>query len=151
MPSRMVSVIDDDPAVREGTIDLLNSAGFLAKTFDDAERFLESGAVDSAWCIIADMRMPGMSGLELHNHLLKAGKNIPTILITAFPRKYDHARARELGCGYLSKPFSENDLLSYVRTAISGERGSPISFFGNDSQNEPGLRNSRAISKPGIG
>jgi len=120
MANLVISVIDDDPAVREGTIDLLNSAGFAAETFTDADEFLKSGRADDASCVVADMRMPGMSGLELHDHLLRAGKNIPTILITGFPKQADRARALESGvCCYLSKPFSEKDLLSYIRLALS--------------------------------
>lgn len=123
MPNLVISIIDDDSAVREGTIDLLNSAGFVAETFTDADEFLKSGRVDDASCVVADMRMPGMSGLELHDHLLKAGKNIPTILITGFPKEADRARALESGvCCYLSKPFSEKDLLSHVRLALSPGR-----------------------------
>ena len=124
MPNSVVSVIDDDPSVREGTIDLLNSAGFFAEFFKDAEEFLKSGRVDGASCVVADMRLPGMSGLELYDHLLRVGKNIPTILITAFPEKSDRARALEFGVGcYLSKPFSEKDLLSNIRLALSSPRG----------------------------
>ena len=123
MPNLVISIIDDDSAVREGTIDLLNSAGFVAETFTDADEFLKSGRVDDASCVVADMRMPGMSGLELHDHLLKAGKNIPTILITGFPKEADRARALESGvCCYLSKPFSEKDLLSHIRLALSPGR-----------------------------
>jgi FixJ family two-component response regulator len=125
MPNRLVSIIDDDPSVREGTVDLLNSAGFVAETFEDADAFLKSGRVDSASCVVADMRMPGMSGLELHDHLLRAGKNIPTILITAFPQEGDRARALKSGvCCYLPKPFSEKELLSHIRLAHSSRRGS---------------------------
>ena len=125
MPSPVVSIIDDDPSVREGTIDLLNSAGFVAETFKDADEFLKSDRVDDAFCVVADMRMPGMSGLELHDHLLRVGKSIPTILITAFPQDGDRTRALASGVsGYLSKPFSDKDLLSYVRLALSSRRDS---------------------------
>jgi CheY-like chemotaxis protein/CelD/BcsL family acetyltransferase involved in cellulose biosynthesis len=120
MPNATISIIDDDPSVREATIDLLNSAGFVAETFKDADEFLKSGRVDDASCVVADMRMPGMSGLELHDHLLRAGKSIPTILITAFPKDGDRALALGAGvCCYLSKPFSESDLLSNIRNALS--------------------------------
>src|ERR1700731_4817722 len=123
MPNAIISIIDDDPSVGEATIDLLNSAGFVAETFKHADEFLKSGRVDDASCIVADMRMPGMSGLELHDHLLRAGKTIPTILITAFPRNGDRARALESGVScYLSKPFNDKDLLSYVRSALSSRR-----------------------------
>ena len=124
MPN-LVSIIDDDPAVREGTLDLLNSAGLVAEAFKDADEFLKSGRIDNASCVVADMRMPGMSGLELHDHLQKAGKNIPTILITAFPAEGDRARALKSGVlSYLSKPFSEKNLLSQIGLAHSSRRGS---------------------------
>ena len=123
MPDLVISIIDDDPAVREGTTDLLNSVGFAAETFTNADEFLKSGRAADASCIVADMRMPGMSGLELHDHLLGSGNYIPTILITGFPGETDRARALESGvCCYLSKPFSERDLLSYVRVALSSRR-----------------------------
>src|SRR5450432_3218423 len=125
MPNLVISIIDDDSAVREGTIDLLNSAGFVAETFTDADEFLKSGRVDGASCVVADMRMPGMSGLELHEYLQRAGKKIPTILITAFPTKRDRARALKSGVmGYLPKPFSEKDLLSQIDLAHSSRRAS---------------------------
>ena len=125
MSSPVVSIIDDDSSVREGTMDLLNSAGFVAEAFKDADEFLKFGRVDDAFCVVADVRMPGMSGLELHDHLLRVGKSIPTIVITAFPRDSDRTRALESGVsGYLSKPFSDKDLLSCVRLALSSRRDS---------------------------
>lgn len=118
----LVSIIDDDASVREGAVDLLNSAGFAAATFENADQFLESGRIDDACCIVADMRMPGRSGLEIHDHLLQAGKHIPTILITAFPKESDRTRALESGVsGYLSKPFSGKDLLSCIGAALSSQ------------------------------
>lgn len=124
----LVSIIDDDASVREGAVDLLNSAGFAAATFENADEFLGSGRIADACCIVADMRMPGMSGLEIHDYLLRAGKSIPTILITAFPKEADRARAIQSGVhGYLSKPFSGKDLLSCIGAALSSQepRSSP--------------------------
>ncbi len=107
-------------------MDLLNSAGYAAEAFNNPDQFLKSGRVNGTSCVVADVRMPGMSGLELCDHLLKAGKDIPTVLITAFPKECDRARARELGVrSYLSKPFSEKELLSSVRLALSSQRGMP--------------------------
>jgi FixJ family two-component response regulator len=121
MRHHVVSIIDDDPSVREGTMDLLNSAGFAAEAFNDADEFLTSGRLDATSCLVADMRMPGKSGIELHDHLLRAGKEIPTIIITAYPRERDRAHALEAGVwGYLTKPFCEKDLLSSVRSALDG-------------------------------
>jgi len=120
MSDFFISIIDDDPSVREGAMDLLNSAGFAARTFQDADEFLRSGGVDDTSCIVADMRMPGMSGLELHDHLVGSGKHIPTILITAFSKDADRDRALSSGiCCYLRKPFSETDLLSCLRLALA--------------------------------
>jgi FixJ family two-component response regulator len=120
MSDLVISIIDDDPSVREGAMDLLNSAGFAARTFQDADEFLRSGRVDDTTCIVADMRMPGMSGLELHDHLVGSGKHIPTILMTAFSKDADRDRALSSGvCCYLCKPFSETDLLSCVRQALA--------------------------------
>ena len=115
----VVSIVDDDPSVREGTVDLLNSMGFLAQTFQDADHFLKSDRLNCTSCLIADMRMPGMTGIELHNHLVTSGKPVPTILITAFPNDSDRARALRAGvfC-YLAKPFKENDLLACLRSAL---------------------------------
>jgi CheY-like chemotaxis protein len=119
MPN-VVSIIDDDPAVREATLDLLNSAGLTAETFKDADEFLKSGRIEATSCVVADMRMPGMSGPELHDHLQKAGKNVPTILITAFPSDGDRTRALKSGVfSYLSKPFLEKDFLSQIHLALS--------------------------------
>lgn len=116
----MISIIDDDPSVREGAMDLLNSAGLVAETFRDAAEFLGSGRVDDTACVIADMRMPGISGLDLHDYLQKSGKNIPTILITAFSKDAERERALRSGvCCYLTKPFSEKDLLSCIRLALA--------------------------------
>lgn len=116
----VVSIIDDDASAREGAIDLLNSAGFATAAFESADQFLITGGIDDACCIVADVRMPGKSGLEIPDYLLKAGKNIPTILITAFPKESDRVRAIESGArGYLSKPFRGEDLLSCISTALS--------------------------------
>jgi FixJ family two-component response regulator len=123
----MVSIVDDDPAVCEGLMDLLSSMGFASEAFENAEAFLKSGLPDKTSCLIADMQMPGMSGLDLHDHLVRSGKIIPTILITAFPKDADRGRA--LGAGvkcYLAKPFSEIELLTCIKgLQPSGEGPSP--------------------------
>jgi FixJ family two-component response regulator len=120
MPKKpVISVIDDDVSVREGTVDLLNSMGFIAKPFQRADDFLKSNCHPSTSCLIADVRMPGMSGLELHNCLVGSGNLIPTILITAFPNDRDRERALQAGVKcYLTKPFKEDDLLACIRTAL---------------------------------
>jgi CheY-like chemotaxis protein len=135
MPN-LVAIIDDDPAVREGTADLLHSTGLAAETFKDAGEFLKSDRIDKASCVIADVRMPGMSGLDLHDHLQRAGKNIPTILITAFPTDGDRARALTSGVlSYLPKPFNEKKLLSQIGVAHSPQHRSGAPHVGSGTLN----------------
>jgi FixJ family two-component response regulator len=115
----LISIVDDDASVREGTKDLIEASGFVAKTFRDAEDFLQSKSIGSTSCLITDMLMPGMTGLELHNRLVGDGKSIPTILVTAFPNDRDRSRARTAGvlC-YLAKPFAEDELLACIQSAL---------------------------------
>jgi FixJ family two-component response regulator len=122
----IISIIDDDPSVREGTMDLLNSMGLAADTFEHASAFLNSSRLHSTSCLIADVQMPGMSGLELYECLVSSGNAIPTILITAFPNHRDRTRAREAGVEcYLTKPFSESELLACIREALNPDRRTP--------------------------
>jgi FixJ family two-component response regulator len=120
MPKKpVISIVDDDNSVREGTVDLVKAMGFVAEAFPSAENFLNSKRLHNTSCLITDVRMPGMTGFELHNRLVSSGNVIPTILITAFPNDKDQARAQQAGvfC-YLSKPFSEDDLLACIRSAL---------------------------------
>ncbi len=114
-----VAIVDDDESVRDTTKDLLDSAGLSAATFDSAESFLQSKGTCAIQCLIADMRMPGMTGLELYDHLAAAGTPIPTVLITAYPDERALVRALETGviC-FLTKPFSPEDLLTCIETAL---------------------------------
>ena len=119
--SSMISIVDDDLSVREATMDLLRAMGFTAKVFPCAEDFLASELRHNTSCLISDMRMPGMSGLELHNRLVEAGTPIPTILMTAFPNDRDKASALQAGVvGYLSKPFNETELLGFIHSVLEG-------------------------------
>ena len=118
-----VAIVDDDESVRDTTKDLLDSAGLSAATFDSAESFLQSKNVRTIRCLVADMRMPGMTGLELHGHLAAAGTPIPTILVTAYPDERVRSRALSRGviC-FLAKPFSAEDLLTCIETALRIDR-----------------------------
>jgi FixJ family two-component response regulator len=114
-----ISIVDDDASVREATLDLFRSMGFTAEVFACADDFLASGFPRNASCLISDMRMPGMSGLELYNHLVEAGTPIPTILMTAFPNETDKARALQAGVvGYLTKPFNAAELLGFIQLVL---------------------------------
>jgi FixJ family two-component response regulator len=120
MPNKpVIAIVDDDESVREAMMSLMRALGFLAEAFPCAEVFLKSDGVQRTSCLIADVRMPGMSGLELYRHLVASGKPIPTVLITA--HSDDGVRARALKAGiicYLTKPFREDDLLECIRSAL---------------------------------
>jgi FixJ family two-component response regulator len=114
----LISVVDDDESMREAVRGLMKSLGYTAEVFASAEEFLNSRQLRRTSCLIADVHMPGMTGLDLHRHLVASGKIIPTILITAYPD--DSVRERALGDGvvcYLSKPFDENDLLTCIHSS----------------------------------
>jgi FixJ family two-component response regulator len=122
----VISIIDDDDSVREGTMDLLKSAGFIAEAFEHANAFLKSSRLHSTSCLIADVQMPGMTGLDLHDHLVRSGNFIPTILITAFPNTRDRVRAQRAGVDcYLTKPFNECELLGCVSKALNTDGREP--------------------------
>jgi FixJ family two-component response regulator len=116
----LISVVDDDESMRQAIEGLMKSLGYTAEAFASAEEFLNSRKVLRTSCLIADVHMPGMTGIELHRHLAASGQPIPTILITAYPD--DSVRVRALGdgvIGYLSKPFDENDLLACIRSSLN--------------------------------
>ena len=98
-------------------MDLLNSMGFVTETFERAHEFLASERLNSTSCLIADVQMPGMTGIELHRRLIASGRNIPTILITAFPDERDRAMQSGAIC-YLIKPYHDEDLLSCIHSAL---------------------------------
>jgi FixJ family two-component response regulator len=120
MPNKpLIAIIDDDESIRDTTKDLLESAGFSATTFPCAASFLSSEQLPHTACLVTDMRMPGMTGLELHRALVASGHPIPTVLIAAYPD--DRTRARALKGGViccLAKPFTPEVLLDCIRTAL---------------------------------
>jgi Response regulator len=123
----LVAIVDDDLSIRNGTRDLLNAAGFSTAIFEDARSFLASASRATAACLVTDMRMPGMTGLELIETLVASGHDIPTVLITAHPEKVTRSRAREAGITcYLSKPFAPDELLGCIRAALGKARTSLI-------------------------
>jgi FixJ family two-component response regulator len=121
----LISIVDDDESIRESTKGLVRSLGYQAATFASAEEFLQSDSVDRTACLITDVRMPGLSGIDLQCGLIAQGVQMPTIFITAFPEEETRARAMKAGAlGYLSKPFSEESLLKCLDKALgsSGEK-----------------------------
>lgn len=117
--ARLISIVDDDESIREALVGLMTALGFRARAFSSALEFLASPSLDETACLIADVNMPEMTGIEMHRRLLKHGRAIPTILITAYPNEADRARALADGIvGYLAKPFQEDILLEHVRAAL---------------------------------
>jgi FixJ family two-component response regulator len=115
----LVAIVDDDESIRVTTKDLLESAGLDAAAFASAEEFLDSALLPGVSCAVADMRMPGMSGLALHEHLLVSGNPIPIILMTAYPDEPVRERALKAGVvAYLIKPFTDDELLSCTSAAV---------------------------------
>ena len=117
----LISVVDDDESVRESLPDLLNEFGFAARAFSSAEAFLSSDCVDKTRCLILDVMMPRMTGLDLQQELTRRGQEIPVIFITA--RKDEAVRARAFKQGavkFLNKPFSDTALLEALNLALPG-------------------------------
>ena len=117
----LVSVVDDDEFFRESMRRLIRSLGYTVEAFPSAADFLASRGLDETACLIADIHMPGMTGVELYACLIEAGHKIPTILVTAYPDEGTQARVLKDGivC-YLLKPFDDNDLMDCVRKAVEG-------------------------------
>ena len=124
MEKILVSIIDDDEPVRKATARLLMSAGFRAETFASAEEFFNSGLGRSPSCLIVDMQMPGISGLQLYARLVASGTPVPTIIITAYPDERVRARALRAGIiSYLGKPFSADELIECIRSVTRNGKG----------------------------
>jgi FixJ family two-component response regulator len=115
----VISVVDDDASVRTATARLLRSLGFAAHTFTSANEFLQSPRVGDTSCLIVDVQMPGMSGVELQDYLIAQGHGTPIIFITAFPE--DSIREQAMNAGaicFLSKPFDGSRLIECVDRAL---------------------------------
>jgi FixJ family two-component response regulator len=116
----LISIVDDDESVREAMARLMSSLGYRVQTFDSGMSLLSSAHRARTDCLIADVQMPGMTGLELHLKLRSEGQQIPTILITGHHDERVRARALEAGVlFYLTKPFSEDDILNCIRFAVA--------------------------------
>ena len=117
----MVAIVDDDRSVQGALKDLMESAGLPARCFRSAEEFLEADERNHTACLVADIRMPGMSGLELQARLRAEGSRIPMIFITAHDDAKVKMQAMKAGAvEFLSKPFDDEVLLKTVRAALKG-------------------------------
>jgi FixJ family two-component response regulator len=116
----VISIIDDDLSVRVAIQRLIRSLGYSAQTFSSAAEFLRSSSANGTSCLITDVQLPGMSGVELQDHLACQGKTLPIIFITAFPE--DSIRTRALTAGavcFLTKPFDGRKLIQCIETALT--------------------------------
>lgn len=115
----LIAIVDDDESLREAITGLLRSLGLAAEAFPSAVDFLASPTIGNTSCLIADVHMPRMTGIELYSRLVELGHAIPTILITAYPD--DTVRARALADGvvcYLGKPFYDDALIACISTVL---------------------------------
>ena len=118
--AQIVSIVDDDASVRAAMESLVRSLGFVAFVFESAEDFLRSPRVDDSACLITDVQMPGMSGLDLQDRLIAQGSRIPIIFITAFPEQTIRSRAEARGALVcLEKPFRGRAMIELVRQALA--------------------------------
>lgn len=116
----LISIVDDDAWARSGLEQLINAIGYDVRAFASAEEFVESGSIAETTCLITDLHMPGMSGLELQSHLRNEGYGTPIILVTAFPTEMHRSRALKDGAtDFLAKPFDEQTLVSSLTRAIA--------------------------------
>jgi FixJ family two-component response regulator len=124
MTRGLISVVDDDESIRRTTTFLIESFGFRAAAFESAENFLKSGQMHDTSCLIVDVQMPGMSGLELQSELAAAGYDIPIVFMTAYENKVSRQQAMQAGAvAFLAKPFGDEQLLQTVRLALDHDSG----------------------------
>ena len=129
----MISIVDDDESAREATKTLLRSAGYQAATFSSPELFLDSGTLAETECMILDVRMPGMDGLELQRRLNASGARVPNIFITANDEAVIRRKAINAGAtDFLCKPFEAKALIAAVEAARSGRQIRQVECMGGN-------------------
>jgi FixJ family two-component response regulator len=119
----LISIVDDDRSFRDSMHRLVKSLGYTVQVFPSAAEFLASPGLTSTACLVADIHMPDMTGVELYRHLIETGRSMPTILITAYPD--DRVQERMIGQGvecYLRKPLEEAHLIECLRLAVARRR-----------------------------
>ncbi|MET0332290.1 MAG: response regulator [Dyella sp.] len=115
----MISIIDDDESIRIATESLVRSLGFVACVFESAQDFLQSPQLDATACLITDVQMPGLNGLDLQDRLLAEGHRMPIIFMTAFPEDRLRQRALLAGAvGFLAKPFDAEGMIECLDRAL---------------------------------
>jgi FixJ family two-component response regulator len=122
MTKNLISVVDDDESIRRTTTFLIESFGFRAAAFESAENFLKSVQLHDTSCLLVDVQMAGMNGLQLQSELAAAGCDIPVIFITAYDNKDSRQQAMQAGAvAFLGKPFNDEELLQTIRLALRRE------------------------------
>ena len=125
----LISIVDDDELARDGIRELVESLGYSAATFTSAEHFLQSAVVAQTTCLITDLQMPGLSGLDLQQELQSRGYHTPMILVTAYPNEKHRTRALNNGAvGFLSKPFDDRSLMECLTDAITLHHKSGLGY-----------------------
>jgi FixJ family two-component response regulator len=118
-PTARIAIVDDDPGVRKGLARLLRASSFEAETFDSGMAFLESLRLRTPDCVIADLQMPEMTGLQLQHQLARSGVEIPTIIITAHDEVGARERCESAGASaYLLKPLQPSTLIAAIEAAM---------------------------------
>jgi FixJ family two-component response regulator len=113
-----IAIIDDDVLVRQSLGDCMESAGYAVESFDSAEEFLASGSARKAACLIVDVQLPGITGLELQDRLAGAGDRVPIVFVSAQGTQANREKAMSRGAtGFLAKPFRRDDLVRLVEAA----------------------------------
>ena len=116
----VIAIVDDDELFRRATTSFVRSLGYGTASYDSAEAFLKSDRVSDADCLITDVQMPGMTGIELQDRLIAQGHSVPVIFITAFPEMRARAQALAAGAvGFLAKPFDDHNLISCLNEALA--------------------------------
>lgn len=120
----IIAIIDDDVLLRQSLGDCMESAGYPVESFDSAEQFLASGSAWKAACLIVDVQLPGITGLELQDRLAGADNRVPIVFVSARGTQANREKAMSRGAtGFLSKPFRRDDLLRLVEAATRRPRG----------------------------
>lgn len=121
-----ISIVDDDAWARRGLGDLIQSLGYETRLFASAEQFVESGSIEDTSCLITDLWMPGLSGLQLQSRLRDEGHRIPLIVMTAYPTESHRAQAIARGATcFLSKPLDEDSLVACLTHALQQTTHTP--------------------------
>jgi FixJ family two-component response regulator len=120
----MISIVDDDESIRLSLRDFIRSLGYVPNVFASAQEFLDSPGLNETACLISDVQMPGMSGIELQSRLKTLDHGTPVIFITAFPDERSRAQAIGAGAiGFLEKPFEARAMIALIETALRSRAG----------------------------